>query len=203
VKVQCINKSPKGDDRFLAAGFAKANGMTEHASRPITLDDFSHLVETFQSRLVRYAYRRLGNMHEAEDAAQEVFVRAYTSGLHGREVAHLNAYLYRMASNICTDLLRRRRRRNVWLMQAGHASGAVDHADGSRSAMAAEELGRIEALLGRIPRRQAEVIRLRVFDELSLRDIAEVLDCPLATIKSRLRYGLETLRKLLPHKAGS
>jgi len=177
--------------------------MTEHASRPISLDDFSQLVESYQSRLIRYAYRRLGNMHEAEDAAQEVFVRAYYSNLGGRKIAHLNAYLYRMASNICADLLRRRRRRNAWLARAEPAPTAVDHAGSSRSVMAAEELGRIEALLNRIPRRQAEVIRLRIFDELSLRDIAEVLDCPLATVKSRLRYGLETLRKVLPHKAES
>lgn len=202
MKVQGIHKREKGETRFLA-GSAEANGMTEHASRPISLDDFSRLVESYQSRLIRYAYRRLGNMHEAEDAAQEVFVRAYASGLHGREVTHLSAYLYRIASNICTDLLRRRRRRNAWLTQAEPAPTAVDHADSSRSVMAAEELRRIEALLNRIPRRQAEVIRLRVFDELRLRDIAEVLDCPLATVKSRLRHGLETLRKLLPHKAES
>lgn len=69
--------------------------------------------------------------------------------------------------------------------------------------MAAEELRGIDALLSRLPHRQAEVIRLRVFDELRLREIAEVLGCPLATVKTRLRYGLEKLRKLVPHQCQS
>ena len=72
-----------------------------------------------------------------------------------------------------------------------------DQPTGWETAAALEELRRVESLLQHLPRRQAEVVRLRVFDELRLREIAEVIGCPLATVKSRLRYGLEKLRGIV------
>ena len=64
-------------------------------------------------------------------------------------------------------------------------------------AAAAEELRRIEALLRTLPQRQAEVVRLRVLDGLHLHEIAEVVGCPMGTVKSRLRYGIERLREIM------
>jgi len=69
--------------------------------------------------------------------------------------------------------------------------------DGLQEAAAAEELRRIEALLRGIPAHQSEVVRLRVLDGLHLNEIAEVVGCPLPTVKSRLRYGLEKLREIV------
>jgi len=62
---------------------------------------------------------------------------------------------------------------------------------------AAEQLRFAEQLLGQLPEAQAEVIRLRVFDELSLREIAQVLRCSMNTVCSRLRYGFRKLRHLV------
>ena len=62
---------------------------------------------------------------------------------------------------------------------------------------AAEELQRIERLLQRLPEKQAEVIRLRIFDELRLNEIAEVVGCSIDTVNSRLRYGFKKLRKIV------
>ena len=180
--------------------FGEASGMGEQDSWPRTLDDLSRLVDAFQHRMVRYAFRRLGNIHEAEDVAQEVFVRAYVAGLGSVKVIHVSAYLYRIASNLCSDMLRRRRHPRVSLDQAETPDPIGNQPDGSQAVMAVEELRRIDALLSRLPHRQAEVIRLRVFDELRLREIAEVLGCPLATVKTRLRYGLAKLRRFIPHK---
>ena len=64
-------------------------------------------------------------------------------------------------------------------------------------AQAAEGLRRAESLLSRLPKEQAEAIRLRVFDGLRLGEIAEVLGCPMNTVCSRLRYGFQKLRKLV------
>jgi RNA polymerase sigma-70 factor (ECF subfamily) len=154
-------------------------------------------VEAFQDRLVRYAFRRLGNLHDAEDVAQEVLVRAYGSREERSQVQCVSAYLYRMASNRCTDHLRVRGRRNasneeleVMQLPSRQPTGLDEAAD-------AEELQRIEGLLRNISPSQAEVVRLRVLDELHLNEIAEVVGCPLATVKSRLRYGLEKLREIV------
>lgn len=169
---------------------------------PQTRGEFERLVEAFKDRLVRYAYRRLSNLHDAEDVAQEVLVRAYTDRARHKKVKHVSAYLYRMASNRCVDLLRRRKRSGVSLEEVEVLKIPANNPIGSEVAAAAEELCRIESLLSRIPRRQAEVIRLRVFDELSQREIAAVLGWPLATVKSRMRYGLEKLRKIIIEERG-
>ena len=164
---------------------------------PQTMEEFERLVEAFQDRLVRYAFCRVGNRHDAEDVAQEVFVRAYADRYRRKRVKNVNAYLYRMASNLCIDFLRKRKHRKVSLDEANIQEIPTDHPTGSEAVLAAEELHRIESVLGRIPSHQAEVVRLRVFGEFRLSEIAEVIGCPVATVKSRLRYGLEKLRKIV------
>ena len=164
---------------------------------PQTIPEFERLVEAFQDRLVRYAFCRLGDLGDAEDVAQEVFVRAYADRQRLQRVTRVTAYLYRMASNLCTDFLRRRKYQAVPLEEAEVEDIPAHQPNGSEAAAAAEELRRIEGALSRLPDRQAEVVRLRVFDELRLNEIAEALGCPLATVKSRLRYGLEKLRDIV------
>jgi len=164
---------------------------------PQTRQEFEAVVEDLQDRLVRYAFRRLGGLQEAEDVVQEVFVRAYADRRNRRAVTQVRPYLYRMAANACTDMLRKRERSGV---PVGTVE-AMNLPDGRKSsfeiASALEELQRIEAVLKRLPGRQSEVIRLRVFDELPFVEIAEVLGCSPATVKSRFRYGLRKLRKIV------
>ncbi len=164
---------------------------------PQTLDEFERLVETLQDRLVRHAFRRLGSLHEAEDAVQQVLVQAYANGTKGKKVTRVNAYLYRMLSNRCNDLLRKRSRQSIVLGQSATSEIPASQPDVSQAAAAAEELRGIDDLLRRLPPRQAEVVRFRVLDELRLAEIADVLGCSLATVKSRLRYGLEKLREIV------
>jgi RNA polymerase sigma-70 factor (ECF subfamily) len=170
---------------------------TWDAPWPQTLDEFQRLVETLQDRLVRYAFRRLGSLHEAEDAVQQVLVQAYANGRKGKKVTHVNAYLYRMLRNRCSDLLRKRKGQSIVLAQSEASEFPASQPDALQATAAVEELRRIEDLLGHIPPRQAEVVRFRVLDELRLAEIANVLGCPLATVKSRLRYGLEKLREII------
>jgi len=74
----------------------------------------SKLYEQFRRPIHSYVYRLLGNQDDADDVTQEVFVRACTSwkGLYERE--HLSAWLYRIATNLCVDALRRRKRISWW-----------------------------------------------------------------------------------------
>lgn len=160
--------------------------------------EFERLVEAFQDRLVRFAFRRLGHLGDAEDVAQEVFARAYADRGKRRNVASVGAYLYRMAGNLCIDQVRRRQtRRTVPLEETLIGELPSAGPDAARQAAAAEEAQRIQRLLGRIPERQAEVVRLCVLDELAPRQIAEIIGRPEATVKSRLRYGLEKLREII------
>jgi RNA polymerase sigma-70 factor (ECF subfamily) len=163
---------------------------------PQSREDFERLVDAFLQRLVQYAYRRLGNMHDAEDAVQEVFVRAYARRSDCASVSPAGPYLYRMAANACTDLLRKRKRSHVSLDGIDGGNIATEE-EGAELRVALEEICRAEELLRRLPKKQAEVIRLRVFDGLRVNQIAEVVGCSANTVSSRLRYGFGKLRRIV------
>jgi RNA polymerase sigma-70 factor, ECF subfamily len=157
------------------------------------------LIEDQADLLVWHAFRLLGSMPDAEDVVQDVFIRVFSTGRRD-EVASVRAYLYRAVANACTDLLRSRTR-SERRREPIDIDRLATPADGPpEAAQAVEEAGRIEALLGRLPLEQAEAVRLRVFDGLRLDEIAEVLDCPINTVSSRLRYGFQKLREAVGRK---
>jgi RNA polymerase sigma-70 factor (ECF subfamily) len=158
---------------------------------------FEALVEAYQDRLVGYAFRRLGDIHDAEDVVQGVFVRVFRDWAGGGRIRRTGPYLYRVAANACTDLLRKRRHTGAAANVIDAQEMPADRPDAAELAAAADELLRIDALLARLPERQAEVVRLRCLDGLCFAEIAEVVGCRLATAKSRFRYGLRKLRWFL------
>ena len=161
---------------------------------PRSHSEIASLVEDCADLLVWHAFRLLRSMPDAEDVVQDVFIRVFSTG-RADEVASIRAYLYRAVGNACTDLLRSRTRsdRRVEPIDIDQLATGADGPP--EAAQAIEERQRIEALLGRLPSEQAEAIRLRVFDGLRLDEIAEVLNCPINTVSSRLRYGFQKLRE--------
>lgn len=161
-----------------------------------TGESFEDLLDAYLDRIVRYAFRRLGSLQDAEDVAQETFTRAYGDCMQqGKVLEHAGAYLYRIAGNLCIDHLRKRKFAASSIDDVGELTDGARRPD--EEAGAQDEIRRIEDLLRRIPRKQAEVVRLRVFDDLSLSEIAGIVGCSLATVKSRLRYGIEKLRPIV------
>jgi len=90
---------------------ASSESAASHANAALTV---AQLYEQFKRPIHSYIYRLLGNQEDADDVTQEVFVRAYTSwqGLYERE--RLSPWLYRIATNLCVDMLRRRKRISWW-----------------------------------------------------------------------------------------
>jgi RNA polymerase sigma-70 factor (ECF subfamily) len=164
---------------------------------PQSSEEFSRLVDLYLARLIRYAFRRLGNLHDAEDVVQEVLVHAYADrGKHAR-ISLIGPYLYKMTTNACTDHLRTRKRAEA-LSESFLAEATLSHIpDPSQSAAAREELNRAEELIQYLPQKQAEVVRLRVFDALQIHEIAEIVGCSPNTVGSRLRYGFRKLREIV------
>ena len=164
---------------------------------PQSIVEFDALIEALQHRLVQFAFCRLHSLEDAEDVVQEVFVQAYRDRTRHKEVDNPAAYLFRMVANRCTDLLRKRK----------HAAGPLE--DLAKEPAAETAVGRdsqrqrwIEGLLSRLPSRQAEVIRLRVFGDLPFDAVAQSLGCSVPTVKSRFRYGIQKLRKALKRAGG-
>jgi RNA polymerase sigma-70 factor (ECF subfamily) len=167
---------------------------------PQSRQEVAAVVEAYADRLVRHAFRRLGNLQDAEDVVQDVFVRAFADRARQTEVAAAGPYLYRSVANACTDLLRGRSSAAVYREEVAAGELLGGSLGPAEAAQAAEELRRAESLLRRLPDEQAEAIRLRVFDELRLSEIAEVAGCSINTVCSRLRYGFQRLRGMVEEK---
>ena len=161
---------------------------------PQSPGEFAGLVNVLQHRLVQYAYCRLHSREDAEDAVQDVLVRAYRDREKYKAVDNAAPYLFRMVANRCTDVLRRRK----WQGAAPGETGPPAAAPPGPAA----DLRRIEALLAHLPARQAEVIRLRVWAELPFDAVAEAVGCSVPTVKSRFRYGVQKLRRVLTRLGG-
>jgi RNA polymerase sigma-70 factor, ECF subfamily len=163
---------------------------------PQTQQGFSRLVDAYKDDLVRYAFRRLGDLQLAEDLAQDVFIRTYQARERCGNVGNVRAYLYKVAANLCVDSLRKGKHGESGIADDILTLKAKEPS--APEAVAAwEQLQRIEAILRRIPKDQAEVLRLHVLDELAFSEIAEVTGCSTATAKSRFRYGLERVRRAM------
>ncbi len=167
---------------------------------PQSREEFARLVDMYLDRLVRYAFRRLGSIEDAEDAVQQVFVRAFADRSKRKRTSGVAPYLYRSVANACTDLVRRRKHSAKVREHLAAQGPSAESGNPPQVALAAEELRRAEALLGRLPQAQAEVVRLRVFDELRLSEIAAIVGCSVNTVCSRLRYGFRKLRNLVSEK---
>jgi RNA polymerase sigma-70 factor (ECF subfamily) len=164
---------------------------------PQSPGEVAALVDAYADRLVRHAFRRLGDYQDAEDVVQQVFVRALVDRPGRGKVASVGAYLYRSVGNACLDLLRKQNSAAALREKIGRAESPATVSDPAEIAEAAEALRRAESLLAGLPHEQAEAIRLRVFDGLELSEIADMLGCPRNTAGSRLRYGFQKLRRLV------
>ncbi len=153
------------------------------------LRELEELVDSCREPLFRFAFFRLGSRMDAEDVVQDAFLK-WASGPE-RPVGHPRAYLFRMVSNDCYDRIRRR----TTLVPLDGRQPLPNEPLEEHEAH--EEARRIEALLDRIPPEQAEAIRLHTYASLRFTEIAEVLRCPVSTVKSRFGGGIAKLRKTL------
>ncbi len=157
---------------------------------------FGHLFEEYKNLVYKTAYLMLGTPEEAEDALQEIFLRVY-AGLSSYD-AHKGAFstwLHRVTFNYCLNQQRGRREM---------LSTADDELIAGISDFPGEYLAEREALeraIRQLSERQRAVIILRYYWELSLAEVAAILELPLGTVKSRLDLALKTLRKALAERS--
>lgn len=155
------------------------------------LHEWEELVVQEREAFYRSACWRLGNAEDAEDVVQEVLCDLFCSRSDLKQVHKLRSYILRAIANRCCDRLRARSKRRFTGID--RAAALVDE----EMQTAYVEADRIGKLLDKLPNAQAEVIRMRTFDNLGFGEIARTLRCPEATIKSRFRYGVEKLRGML------
>ncbi len=172
------------------------------ASREGRVEAFNALVERYQGLVYNVAYRMLGNADAAADVTQEAFLSAY-EGLGRFRGGSFRAWLLRIATNVCYDQLRARSHRHQdsleGMLETGDDLGlAADPRLSPESfALSAELLAAIGEGLKTLPADQRAAVVLSDVQGLSYEEIAEVMDCSLGTVKSRLSRGRARLRDFL------
>lgn len=166
-------------------------------------DEWQRLMAAERQQLLQYACYRLGNREDAEDAVQDLFTKIIhqrntaadvapptaSNSQWPKNVTNPTAYLYRSLANLCTSRLRTANK-----MPTVPIENQAEPAD-TNDENFEQEYSRISQLLDSIPYEQAEVIRLRFYGDKSFAEIADILDVPLTTAKSRFVYGLEKIRR--------
>ncbi len=158
---------------------------------------FEELVTMYQHRVFGVALRMLGNAAEAQEAAQEAFLRAHRGLAEFRGDAKLSTWLYAITSRLCLNRLASGERR---LVRQGEET-LLRLADDSRRPDAALERSELEAALHRaiaeLPEERRIVVVLRDLEGLSYEAIAQVLDLELGTVRSRLHRARADLKDKL------
>jgi RNA polymerase sigma-70 factor (ECF subfamily) len=174
---------------------------------------FEEAVERHRRELHVHCYRMLGSFEEAEDALQEAFLRAWRGRAALDEDSQLRAWLYKIATNVCLDALRRNKRRVPvlhskaevpWLQPypdvlLDEIAPPAEQPDAVVVARETIELTFI-ALIQLLPARQRAVVILRDVLDWSAAETAALLDISVASANSALQRGRETLRTELPER---
>ncbi|HET6573053.1 MAG TPA: sigma-70 family RNA polymerase sigma factor [Fimbriiglobus sp.] len=150
------------------------------------------LFERYEGPVFRFLFGVLRDHHQAEDALQETFVQALRKA-DAIDPATFRGWLYTVAYQQGM-LQKRRARRRPAAAEPGVLVGVA--ADAGPDAERADDLRAVTELLAELPAAQREVIRLRVYDGLRFREVAERVGCPLNTALARMHDGLKKLRAL-------
>ena len=175
------------------------------------LHAFGLLVERWRKRIYNLCFRMTGNVHTAEDLTQEVFVRIFDRRRSFDPSHRFSSWLWRIALNLCYDELRRLQRRHEFSLDADDDTGegtrtvrleVIDPSTPHARVQQQEEAELVRAALLQLPEIYRTVLVLRHYENLKLREIAEVLEIPDGTVNSRMAEGLARLTKLLEPKFG-
>ncbi|MBP8273580.1 MAG: sigma-70 family RNA polymerase sigma factor [Acidobacteria bacterium] len=171
------------------------------------LESFNQLVVRWERPIYALAYRTLGREEDARDVVQEAFLRAFR-GLKGfKGQAKFSSWLYRITLNLCRDWMRKSRR--APMIQVPETEDGLDMAEQMPSlAESVEELvnrqqmsAAVAKAMAELPDEQRTAILMKEFHGLTFQEIADALDCPLSTVKTRLYQGLSVLRRRLERDA--
>ena len=170
-------------------------------------DCYDVLVERYKVRLFNYLYRLTGNRDEAEEIAQEAFVKAYIHAEKYKTIARFSTWLYTIATNLVRNRIRSRSRAprlvSLWTRGFGDSDEerVLDIEDGGRTPDQvindAELSSVINRAIAKIPEKYRESFVLREINELSYEEIAAVTGLKLGTVRSRINRARNYFRQLV------
>lgn len=169
------------------------------------VESFEKLIEAHQKKVFNIALGMLKNPADAEDIAQDVFIKVYKSLKNFKGQSSFSTWLYRVTTNTCLDELRRRKTRQTFsideeiVTQEGEVSKqVVDDSPSPDEILEKNELKRnISHAISKLAKEHRTVIVLRDMQGFSYEEIANILQLPLGTVKSRINRARLTLKDIL------
>jgi RNA polymerase sigma-70 factor (ECF subfamily) len=163
---------------------------------------FTELVDRHRDAVVNLTYRYLGNRSDAEDLAQEVFLKVYRARARYEPAAKFTTWLYRVTANACLNEVRDRRRRPTFAAAPFDAdgdppAGSVDRGSASplEEAERSEIREHVRAALAELPDRQRMALLLNKFHGLGYEELADSLSMTVPAVKSLLVRARENVRR--------
>jgi RNA polymerase sigma-70 factor (ECF subfamily) len=161
---------------------------------------FDVLLGRWEKRIRGAIHRLVGSDEEARDLCQEAFLKAYKNLRSFKQEARFSSWLYQIALNLCRDRMRRRRGKTMVSLDELEEGGAAMTVAGPTALDLLQErdTSRLVArAIEALPDEQREIIILKEYQGLTFLEIAQVLDVPISTVKTRLYRGLDQLRSRL------
>ena len=154
------------------------------------VEAYNVLVSRWEKRVFNYLLRLVGHREDALDLSQDVFLKAYQNLKRLEDPARFPAWLFRIAHNEAYSLLRKNR-------PEGEILGEPRTAGMSARMFPVELNLAVESALGRLSEDQRETVLLKIFQGFKFEEMAEILACPVSTVKSRLYTALDLLKETL------
>jgi RNA polymerase sigma-70 factor (ECF subfamily) len=152
------------------------------------VEAYNLLVSRWEKRVFNYLLRLVSNREDALDLSQEAFLKAYQSLPKLDDPGRFSAWLFRIAHNEAFSMLRRRKPEGELPPEKGGMS---------RELLPIELSLAVETALGRLSHEQREAVLLKVYQGFKFDEMAEILGCPVSTVKSRLYTALDLLKTTL------
>lgn len=163
---------------------------------------FAQLVEAYEDKVYNLCLRMCADREDARDLAQEAFVKAWRGLRFYKQEAAFSTWLYRLTSNVCIDFLRQKKRRAaISLTTADDEELQIDIPDPAptpeQQAINQQTKASVSSAMAQLDEEFRLVLTLRVVEERSYDEIAEIMDLKVGTVKSRLARAREKLKKIL------
>ena len=169
------------------------------------------LLDAYGPRLYGYFYRATGSHHDSEDLLGELMLRLVRRLESYDDRGRFEPWVFRIAANMVRDRIRRTKTRPTPTSLSVEDAGGVPLGDQlagkyqpvEAGALTAEASTQLRAAMEKLDERTREMILLRHFSEMSFREIAELLGCPLGTVLARVHRGLKSLRAIMGAENGA
>ena len=147
-----------------------------------SLEEYKHIVQKFQKSIFTYCYHMLGAVEEAEDAVQEVFIKAYRKLDFYKAGTSFSSWLYKIAYNHCVDYLRKRK----YFCFVPLCDSIIADCDTTAYSVEKDELSlSLQKAITMLSPEDRSVLMLRVLEEKSYEEIASILGKPLSTVRKK------------------